>query len=137
MIEGFMPDENQYILCGDINSKGETNYIRDKNEIKKPQKGFYSSIIKITNEKNNPRMFKSPKCIKPMKMRNNYFNDNNVIDISKNNWEPPIDPHVNYGKPDDDNSLLYPDDYLDEFVDQHKRKNQPEILNRNNYFSNR
>ena len=50
VVEGF-PNENQYPVCNAKFSKGETNYAIESNPLEKPEKGFYSSIIKQTKEK--------------------------------------------------------------------------------------
>ena len=130
MVEGFKPNEDQFLICNDKLSKGETNYVKDKNKILGPLQGFYSSIIKLTEEKKNHQYYKSPNCISSKKIKNNYFNDNKVIDHSKNNWKPPLDPFDKFAKPDNNDSILYPDNYLEDMINQHETHNQNKILNR-------
>jgi|TARA_Y100000389_G_C17433240_1_gene503985 hypothetical protein len=122
-IEGFKPNEYQFLNCNG-------NYVKEKNIILGPLKGFYSSIIKLTEEKNNPRYYKSPKCITSKRIKNNYFNNNKVIDHSKNNWTPPLDPFDKYTNPENNDSILYPENFLEDMIHQHERINQKEILNR-------
>ena len=33
MVEGFKPNEDQFLICNDKLSKGETNYVKEKNKI--------------------------------------------------------------------------------------------------------
>lgn len=127
-IEGFTPNEFQFSICTLPN--GQMNYIKEKNKVLGPLKGFYSSLLKLTEEKNNPRYYKSPKCMNIKITKNNYFNDNKVIDHSKNNWNPPINPFDTYASPNNNNSILYPKNFLEDMVYQHERINQKEILNR-------
>ena len=75
-------------------------------------------------------IYKSPNCISSKKIKNNYFNDNKVIDHSKNNWKPPLDPFDKFAKPDNNDSILYPDNYLEDMINQHETHNQNKILNR-------
>lgn len=134
VVEGF-PNENQYPVCNDKFSKGETNYAIESNPLEKPEKGFYSSIIKQTKEKNLPKYFKSPQCQGSKEFKNNYFNDNKVIDISNNNWEPPMDPFYKMASVNDDYTILYPKEYSDDFEYQHDKENKKEIVSRIKNFS--
>ena len=136
MIEGFKPNEDQFSICDDRSEKGETNYHQEKNLIKENPTGFYTSLIRLTEEKNNPRYYKSPKCLKSRGFKKNYFNNNKVIDHKNNNWNPPVDPWDTHAKPDNNDSILYSKDLSDDFVYQHEKENQKEILSRSNYFSN-
>ena len=56
-------------------TKGETNYTKETNHLKAPLKGFYSSIIKLTEEKNLPNYYQSPHCKSMKSHKNDYFND--------------------------------------------------------------
>ncbi|MBG00941.1 MAG: hypothetical protein CL470_01575 [Acidimicrobiaceae bacterium] len=136
VLEGFRPNEDKFVICKDEITKGETNYTKETNHLKAPLKGFYSSIIKLTEEKNLPNYYQSPHCKSMKSHKNDYFNDNKIIDISNNNWDPPLDPFDKHAKPDDNYSLLYPDEYSDNFEYQHTKENKKEILSRADNLSN-
>ena len=63
-----------------LKKKAEALHHQEKNLIKENPTGFYSSLIRLTEEKNNPRYYKSPKCLKSRGFKKNYFNNNKVIE---------------------------------------------------------
>lgn len=117
-VENFVPNQTQFGVCNDPQGKGETYYQSFKNNIGKPLDGFFSWIVRATNEKNLSHFFKPPKCYGSNDKNNNYFNDNKIIDISNNTWKPLSDPFYKYQSHKDNYAVMFDDSMTEDFLKQ-------------------
>ncbi len=123
-MEGFIPNEKQFSVCSDNSSSGETYYQLYHNNIYRPLEGLFSSIINTTEEHDLSNYFKPPQCYGSHQRNNNYFNDNKIIDISNNTWEPLKDAHNKYYHPDDNYAVIYSPEYIDNFLEKKTLNNE-------------
>ena len=82
--EYFYPDERQYVLCG--NEGGETNISMKEIKPSPPLKGFFSSLLKNTEEKSSDKHFGIHMCIprQAVEKEVEYIYDHNIIDHEEN-----------------------------------------------------
>ena len=121
--EYFHPNENQYTVCSseDKEQKGETSISIDENKLPQKKKGFYSSILKTTSEKDYPSYFKSPTCISIQKEPLIEFYNKKVIDYNNEDSITLMNPIMDqYQKPTDIYSILYPNIFNETFIQQHE-----------------
>jgi len=120
--EYFHPNELQFTVCPSENKeeKGETNISIDRNRLPKVQKGFFTSVIEQTKEKDFSSYFKTPTCSLIQEQPLQVFYGNNIVDYDKDANPIIINPMKDkYSKPLDNYSILYPNIFNDVFVKQH------------------
>ena len=100
--------------------KGETNISIDRNRLPKVQKGFFTSVIEQTKEKDFSSYFKTPTCSLIQEQPLQVFYGNKIVDYDKDANPIIINPMKDkYSKPLDNYSILYPNIFNDVFVKQH------------------
>ena len=122
--EYFIPNEYQYAVCpsNDEEGKGETNISINENKLPEVQKGFFTSLIEKTGEKDYSHYFSSPSCSLIQELSFRDFYGNNIIDYDEDKETTLINPvNDKYSKPLDNYSVLYPDIFNDKFVKQHQK----------------
>lgn len=94
-------NEEQYLYCSDKPGPG-TYYRKIKHETKPKLKGFYSDLkTVVNNDKELSHLFQTPLCTTMIdNYKKNYFNDNMVINIENNRFEPIFNPFYEYDKYD-------------------------------------
>ena len=87
LYEYFYPDERQYIMCNNKNSKGDSNISMKENKPNKSISGFFTSILKETGEKKEGKHFNIHMCL-PATDKNkkeiDYIYNNKIIDHQSN-----------------------------------------------------
>ena len=123
-VSNLQPDNTQFKVMG------STDYKPVINTVNSAYDGFYTSLLKLTNNRNLSQHYTSPISEeKVSKEPNNYFNDNKVIDHDSNKWKPPIDPFATHAHPVHQYGILYPVDKQDTFLEEYD-KHIHEILKR-------
>jgi hypothetical protein len=120
--EYFYPDERQYTLCSGNVGKGETNISMKEIKPTPPLKGFLSSILGITGEKSSDKHFEIHKCMPRDSSGLDVLYDNTVIDNENTESSDNERFHMYHNaKPLDDFSILYPDVFHDQFLENRKK----------------
>jgi|TARA_B110000967_G_C18868555_1_gene554084 hypothetical protein len=119
--EYFYPDERQYTTCSGKVGKGETNISMKEIKPTPPTKGFLSSILGVTEEKSTDKHFEIHMCVPFDSLKLNSIYGANVIDNDVE--EDPTDERFykyHNGKPLDNYSVLYPEIFHDQFLENRK-----------------
>ena len=122
LYEAFYPNEKQYTPCSKGDEKGETSLSIKDNKISKPEKGFFTSLIETTDEKDYSSYFRTPQCSLMNDISLNDFYGRKIVDYNDKLSPPLHDASKDqYSKPLDHYSVLYPPIFNDKFVDQHRK----------------
>ena len=106
-LENFKPNEEIFYNCPGKYTRGETNYLSSLNYQDNPSEGFYSHLLKLTNETKNKNYFNSTLCKEKQEYNDKYNLDNKIIDFENNTEGSLIDPMYKYPHPKDNYSILY------------------------------
>ena len=114
-----MPDNTKIAICSDDSDdkKGEVYTYIYENELSEPIHGVLTSI----NEHDYSKYKEAPHCQTNIFSDRPYFPTNQIIDHQENeDWEQLLDlMEITHAKVTDDYSILYPDPYIDNFIDAH------------------
>ena len=121
VVEPFKPDERQYASCSDNSDdkKGEVYTYVYENELSEPIQGVLTSV----NDHDYSKYKQAPHCRTNIFSDRPYFPTNQIIDHQENEgWEQLLDlMEITYAKVTDNYSILYPDPYIDNFIDAHEQ----------------
>ena len=121
VVETFKPDEKKIAICSDDsgNKKGEVYTYVYENEISEPIHGILTSI----NEHDHSKYKEAPHCRTNIFPNRPYFPTNQIIDHQENgDWEQLLDlMEITHAKVTDNYSILYPESYIDNFIDAHEQ----------------
>ena len=121
-IETFKPNEEIFYNCPGKYTKGETNYSSSLNYQENPSDGFYSHLLKMTNEKKDKDYFKSTLCKEKKEFNDKYMTDNKIIDFENNVEDSLIDPFYKYPHPKDNHSILHTDSIQEDMLYQKEKE---------------
>ena len=121
-IETFKPNEEVFYNCQGKYTKGETNYLSSLNYQENPSEGFFTHLLKMTNEKKDKDYFKSTLCKEKKDFNDKYMTDNKIIDFKNNIEDSLIDPFYKYPNPKDNYSILYTNDIQEDMVNQKEKE---------------
>ena len=114
-----MPDNTKIAICSDDSDdkKGEVYTYIYENELSEPIHGVLTSI----NEHDYSKYKEAPHCQTNIFSDRPYFPTNQIIDHQENeDWEQLLDlMEITHAKVNDNYSILYPDPYIDNFIDAH------------------
>tara|TARA_Y100000996_G_C22237243_1_gene526189 strand:- start:25 stop:459 length:435 start_codon:yes stop_codon:yes gene_type:complete len=119
--EHFMPNEEKFIICPNKFTKVNNNYSNTLNYIDEPKDGFYTHLLKLSNEKKDNNYFQSTICDQHKDFNDKINYNNKIIDSQNNNDIIPIDPLYNYPHPKNNNSILYPTKYQQDMLIQKQK----------------
>ena len=122
IFETFKPNDEKFYNCSGKYTKGETNYLSSLNYQENPSKGFYSHLLKMSNEKLNKNYFKSTLCKEKKEFNDKYMTDNKIIDFENNVEDSLIDPFYKYPNPKDNHSILYTDSIQEDMIYQKEKE---------------
>jgi hypothetical protein len=121
-IESFKPNDEVFYNCAGKYTKGETNYLSSLNYQEKPSEGFFSHLLKMTDERKDKDYFKSTLCKEKKEFNDKYMTDNKIIDFENNIEDSLIDPFYKYSHPKDNYSILYTEEIQDDMVHQKEKE---------------
>ena len=127
--ETFKPNDNKFMICGDLNHHNNNNYKIVNNTISKPLKGFYSSVLNNYHNRDYNKYFNTPICEYKYNFNNDYMNLNRKIDkldeddyIKEKIIKGLNNPYENYSKVNDNYSIEYQgEDIKKRFIVAHKK----------------
>ena len=142
IMEGMIPNETQFVIHKSVSNKGD-DYVPLMNPVASENKGFFSSLFKVTKESMEQQGYATKDDIyynkAPLSSNqflfnpSDYFNTNKVIDYKENKWKPPINPFDTHSKVNDNYGILYNNTKKEPihklFTKEHKI-NEEEILSR-------
>ena len=121
VVEPFKPDEKKFAICSDSSDdkKGEVYTYVYENIIDDPIQGVLTSV----NDHDHSKYKEAPHCRTNIFPNRPYFPINQIIDRQENeNWEQLLDlMEITHAKVTDNYSILYPDPYIDNFIDAHEQ----------------
>ena len=116
-----MPDNTKIAICSDDSGdkKGEVYTYIYENELSEPIHGVLTSI----NEHDYSKYKEAPHCRTNIFPNRPYFPTNQIIDHQENeDWEQLLDlMEITHAKVTDNYSILYPESYIDNFIDAHEQ----------------